>query len=123
MRFFATMPNLTDRLRQALDRSGKSARAASIEAGLSPRFIADLFAGAKDSVSTKNAEKLSEALGVSPEWLAFGRGDIEEAVIVSDDVAEVAEEIDFWARKLDIEGVREVADFTRFKATKKDKAG
>lgn len=68
------MANLVDRIQEALDESGLSARAASMQSGLSPRFLTDLFSSAKLSISVQNAEKLAPILNRTPEYLAFGRG-------------------------------------------------
>jgi hypothetical protein len=68
------MSSLLNRINEALDETGLSARAASLQAGLSPRFLSDLVAGAKRSMSIENAEKLAPVLHRTPEYLAFGRG-------------------------------------------------
>lgn len=68
------MTDLLDRIQEALDEAGLSARAASLEAGLSHRFLSDFVAGAKRSMSIENAEKLAPVLNRTPEYLAFGRG-------------------------------------------------
>lgn len=68
------MTKLVERIQDALDEVGLSARAASLQAGLSARFLTDLFSSAKLSISVQNAEKLAPVLNRTPEYLAFGRG-------------------------------------------------
>lgn len=68
------MASLIERIQEALGEQDLSPRAASLEAGLSPRFLSDLFVGAKRSLSIANASRLAAVLNRTPEYLAFGRG-------------------------------------------------
>lgn len=82
------MSDLVERLQEALEECGKSARAASIEAGLGARFVSDLLDQSKVSLSVRNAEKLARVVNRTPEYLAFGvgpkrPGEKSEAEIIS----------------------------------------
>lgn len=68
------MTDLVERIEEALEETGLSARKASLDAGLSHRFLTDLLGGVKRSISVENAEKLAPVLNRTPEYLAFGRG-------------------------------------------------
>lgn len=68
------MTDLVDRIQEALEEAKLSARKASLNAGLSQRFLTDLLDGTKRSISVENAEKLAPVLNRTPEYLAFGRG-------------------------------------------------
>ena len=65
---------LITRLQNLLDEANLSGRAASLQAGLSSRFLYELFKGEKRSFSIENAEKLAPVLDTTPEWIAFGHG-------------------------------------------------
>lgn len=86
------MSDLIHRIEEALEETGKSPRGASLEAGLSARFLTDLFGGAKRSISIENAEKLAPVLDRTPEYLAFGKGPKRPGE------GESAEVVDIWDR-------------------------
>jgi transcriptional regulator with XRE-family HTH domain len=60
-----------DRLRQAIEASGKSMRAVSLESGASPGYLFDILDnGREPSISKLMA--MAETLGVSATWLLLG---------------------------------------------------
>lgn len=65
---------LLDRIAEIIEETDKTARSLSVEAGLSPRFIADLQAGVKKSFSSRSAQKFAETHGYSVEWIQYGTG-------------------------------------------------
>lgn len=67
--------SLTDRLQQALDRSGRSARDVSLRAGLGSTFISELFRNPDRSPTIAKMEAIARALGVDPAWLISGASD------------------------------------------------
>ncbi|MCQ0987525.1 XRE family transcriptional regulator [Jiella marina] len=77
---FGTMWNIShtmaetvaDRLKIALEASGKTARAASLDAGLSQEFVHKILTGKSKSPRSDNLAKLAAALGVPLAWLAEG---------------------------------------------------
>ena len=70
----AVTMTLQERLAVAVQRSGLSARALSMRAGLAPSHISTLMK-AKNEPKAETIERIALAAGVSPEWLAFGRGE------------------------------------------------
>lgn len=66
------------RIQQKLSEKRLSARAVSLAAGMSPDAIRDIGRtkrGKTTSPTLDTIQKLSGALSVAPEWLAFGSGD------------------------------------------------
>ncbi len=102
------MSNLVERIRIALEKQGLSARAASLRAGLSHRFVSDLLDGSKKSLSVDNAEKLARVLDCSPEWLSFGRGEQEDT---SD--SDLDKVVNIWSRLLESDR-HQIADMAEF---------
>jgi SOS-response transcriptional repressor LexA len=67
--------DLAQRIQERLDALGKSARAASLEAGKSPDLLRGILSGRLKSISSENAARLAPVLGVTVEWLITGRGE------------------------------------------------
>jgi transcriptional regulator with XRE-family HTH domain len=65
---------IISRLREALTASGKSARSASLEAGLSDSALRVLMKNPQSSPTVETLNKLARAMGCSPEWLVYGIG-------------------------------------------------
>jgi phage repressor protein C with HTH and peptisase S24 domain len=68
------MNGLTDRIQKRLAAMGKSARAASLEAGLSDAFIRNILKGKSGSPSADNLAKLAPVLGTTEVWLLREQG-------------------------------------------------
>lgn len=66
---------LAARLLAARERAGLNQREASKAAGLAPGHVGTIERGEVASVSTKTAQSLANALGVSWQWLLTGDGD------------------------------------------------
>jgi transcriptional regulator with XRE-family HTH domain len=66
--------DMLSRLDTALKAKGTTKAEASRAAGLAPTFLRDMFEGRKKSVAYDNLLALADVLGVTPEWLAEGRG-------------------------------------------------
>lgn len=64
---------LKKRIQARLDALGLSARAASLNAGLSTHYLRRVLSDAGTSITTENLLKLAEALETTPEWLLLGR--------------------------------------------------
>lgn len=67
------------RLRAAIDEKQTSARAVSLKAGLSDSMVHKFLTGQTSSLTLETLNKIAEALGVDPVWLAYGEGDPEAA--------------------------------------------
>lgn len=63
---------LQDRLREAREKHGLSARALAKEAGVSAGYVGLIESGAKKNITAETAIKLATALGVSVQWLLTG---------------------------------------------------
>lgn len=63
-----------DRIRERLNDLDKSARAASVEAGLNTHFLQGVLANDARSITIDNLIKLAAVLETSPEWILVGRG-------------------------------------------------
>lgn len=61
------------RLRDARERAGLSARALDERAGITPGHTSLIETGRRESPSVDTVRKISEALGVSLDWLIAGR--------------------------------------------------
>ncbi|ACT58948.1 helix-turn-helix domain-containing protein [Hirschia baltica] len=66
--------DMRDRIRQRLKELGKTQAAASIEAGLGPIYLPDLFKKTT-TPSSDRLVKLAPVLQTSVEWLVTGEGD------------------------------------------------
>ncbi|MBO5566835.1 MAG: helix-turn-helix transcriptional regulator [Succinivibrio sp.] len=73
---------LAERLKFALKKSGKSRKDLAQYANVSSGAISQWVNGGITSMSSQNAQKVSEFLGVSNSWLITGKGDIERSNIV-----------------------------------------
>lgn len=71
------MTTLAERIQQRLEATGKSARSASLEAGLSDAFVRNILKGKADSPRGENLAKLARVLGTSMNWLLNGSGEPE----------------------------------------------
>lgn len=58
---------------------GMTVRSVSLAAGLSDSALHKFLSGSTDSLTLKTVDKLAEALGVDPSWLAHGTGSMERA--------------------------------------------
>lgn len=69
-----TMVNMStrERLREAREKKGLSARALSRAAGLSHSTVAMFESGAREHMTTETVDKLCRALDISVEWLIRG---------------------------------------------------
>lgn len=83
--------SIRDRIRERLEALEKSARAASVEAGLSTHFLQRFFADPDTSMRVDNLENIATVLKTSPEWLLTGRGDKERD-------PSAAKIVDIWDR-------------------------
>lgn len=71
--------NISDRIRQRLEVTGKSARGASLEVGKSPDLLRGILSGRNKSLNADTARRLAHVLGVSVEWLITGEGETNDA--------------------------------------------
>lgn len=72
------------RIRSIIDENADmTVRSVSLAAGLSDSALHKFLTGATDSITLKTVDKLAEALGVDPMWLAYGEGSPERASNVS----------------------------------------
>jgi transcriptional regulator with XRE-family HTH domain len=65
---------LSDRLRLALEQSGLSQAELARRIGVTPGAVSLWLSGETKALKASNAVLLAKHLGVSPEWLATGRG-------------------------------------------------
>lgn len=66
--------DLADRITRRLEKMGLSARAASLEAGLSDAFVRNILKGKSQSPRAENFEALAAVLRTSSSWLLKGEG-------------------------------------------------
>lgn len=66
--------DIRDRIQQRLDALDKSARAASLEAGLNTHFLQKYLNNPDHSIKVENLRKLAPVLETTPEWLLSGIG-------------------------------------------------
>lgn len=71
-----TTTTLAERLKLALEMSGKSQRSLAIYCGLSTAAVSFWLNGTTKTLSSENAAKAAEFLNVSLEWLTTGRGEM-----------------------------------------------
>lgn len=64
--------DVRERIQQRLKETGKSARAASLAAGMSADAIRDIFRKTDSSPTLETIQKLARGLETTPEWLIFG---------------------------------------------------
>lgn len=67
---------IIERLKAAIARSGKSARAVSLAAGMSDSAVRGIERNPDASPTVDTLAKIARALDVAPEWLAFGVGEV-----------------------------------------------
>lgn len=82
--------DIRERIRAVIDRKGLSVRKVSLAAGLSDSALHKFLSGSTNSPTLETVDKLADALGVDPRWLAYGEGDPEMA----SDIASLFREID-----------------------------
>lgn len=71
------------RIRQVIEGNAEmTVRSVSLAAGLSDSALHKFLSGATDSLTLKTVDKLADALGVDPRWLAYGEGTPERATKV-----------------------------------------
>lgn len=68
------MSGLIDRIHRRLAATGKTARGASLEAGLSDAFVRNILTGKARSPSAHNLAKLARTLQTTEAWLLRGEG-------------------------------------------------
>lgn len=71
-----TITTLADRLKVALERSGKTQRALALYCGVTTASTSYWFNGKTKVLTAENAMKAAMFLGVSVEWLTTGKGDM-----------------------------------------------
>lgn len=80
---------LRERLERLIQQAGKSKRAVSLKAGMSPDVVRDMFRRPDLSPTVETVEKLASALDTTPEWLAFGVGEKSELKLYESPFVEV----------------------------------
>lgn len=70
------MTTIADRIRQRLEATGKTAHAASLEAGGSPSLIPNILNGRSSNPRVDTLDKIAEVLGTTGEWLMYGAGQV-----------------------------------------------
>jgi len=68
------MDSFTDRITEALTDSGLKQADLARACGISSASVANWFSGATQSLRGKNLIRVSETLGVNPDWLSSGKG-------------------------------------------------
>ena len=71
------------------EKADLTVRSVSLAAGLSDSALHKFLTGATDSVTLKTVDKLADALGVDPMWLAYGEGTPEQASDISDMIGRI----------------------------------
>jgi transcriptional regulator with XRE-family HTH domain len=107
--------DIQDRIRTAIEASGKSARDISLSAGLSPSFLRDFLTKRGSQIGTENLKRIAKALGQSPEYLLTGRPDPD--MPTDPETAEIVSILPL----LKARARAEVLEFARFKAQKQSK--
>lgn len=101
--------DITKRLKDAIDKSGRSDRDISLSAGMSADAVRGVFRNKSPTVET--VRKIANALEVTPEWLAFGVGETslhehrEEYVPIRGEVAAglwIDASENHWSDELDV---------------------
>lgn len=87
--------NLTERIKLAIRQSGKTKKALASAVGVSPSAVTQWTNGSTKSFEGENLVKVARFLGVSPDWLASGTGEMKPAKVAT----EVDEHSDFKAIK------------------------
>lgn len=103
--------DIRQRIQSVIDKTeGMSVRKASLDAGLSDSMLGKFLNGSVDSLTLKTVDKLAEALGVDPRWLAYGEGDPDAATDIGD----------LWAKIGDRDKARAKAILAAFAKTGTD---
>lgn len=77
--------DIRDRIRMVIDeKPDLTMRKVSLDAGLSDSMLGKFLNGSVESLTLKTVDKLADALGVDPRWLAYGEGDPEPASDIGD---------------------------------------
>lgn len=85
--------DIRDRIRFIIEQNEEmTVRGVSLAAGLSDSALHKFLTGATDSLTLKTVDKLAEALGVDPRWLAYGEGDPETASDIANIWDRISEE-------------------------------
>lgn len=93
--------DIRDRIRAVIERNPEmSVRGVSLAAGLSDSALHKFLSGAVESLTLKNVDKIADALGVDPRWLAYGEGDPDRATDIGDLWERIAEADRAQARKV-----------------------
>lgn len=72
------------RIRSVIDQNPTmTVRNVSLAAGLSDSALHKFLSGSTTSLTLDTVDKLAEALGVDPAWLAYGEGSPERATRIS----------------------------------------
>lgn len=79
--------DMRDRITARIEELKTTRAEVSREAGKSPTFLRDFLDNPAASMTVANAEKIAEALQVSPQWLIWGTGSKDP---------NLAEVIDIW---------------------------
>jgi transcriptional regulator with XRE-family HTH domain len=89
------------RIRAVIERRDDlTVRSVSLAAGLSDSALHKFLSGATDSLTLKTVNKLADALGVDPVWLAYGEGDPDRAAPIGDTWDRVPLELREQARRV-----------------------
>ena len=97
--------DIRDRIRMVIDENPDlTVRGVSLAAGLSDSMLGKFLKGSVESLTLKTVDKLADALGVDPRWLAYGEGDPEPASTINDIWDRIAERDRATARKM-LEGL------------------
>lgn len=84
--------DIRDRIRSVIDeKPSMTVRSVSLAAGLSDSALHKFLNGSTDSITLKTVDKIADALGVDPRWLAYGEGDPEPASDLSALLGRIAE--------------------------------
>ena len=85
--------DIRDRIKAVIDaKPGLTVRNVSLAAGLSDSALHKFLTGATDSLTLKTVDKLADALGVDAFWLAYGKGEPEQATDVEKEFNRIAPE-------------------------------
>lgn len=72
------------RIRSVIDANPEmTVRNVSLAAGLSDSALHKFLTGSTNSLTLETVDKVADALGVDPAWLAYGEGDPERASSVT----------------------------------------
>lgn len=93
--------DIRDRIIMLIEKDPElSVRNVSLAAGLSDSALSKFLKGSIRSLTLETVDKLAEALGVDPEWLAYGVGDPERASSIDKLFKQVPEDQREQARRI-----------------------